>query len=395
MIFVTKLFSLTRSFFNNITLPVKRVLRPCAKKILRTQPIKQIAFKLSMLADGNAFDADIDTISKTDLIRLDYYCPPHLQDIEREEAIRLYVRSWAKGVGRRKLFPGFHPGIYLEQHGVVRARGDPLADYLRASQPKGPWNYGLVRSTEVPKPIPPSLRVGLHIHAYYPELFPEILRRIEQNHVRPDLLISVTSESARKAIAAHLRAYEGGVVDIRVVPNRGRDIAPFLTEFNETIRQNYDVIGHLHTKRTVDLKDASLGKIWFKFLLENLLGGQTPMADIILGRMADDQSVMMVFPDDPNIVGWGKNFPHGEKILSGLGIKYSYRELCFPIGTMFWARTAGLKALLDMNLNWEDYPKEPLPYDGSLPHVLERLLGILATYSGGSILQTNVSGSTR
>lgn len=338
---------------------------------------------------------DIDTIAKSDLLRLDYYRPPHLKHQSRGEAIRWYVRSWASGVERRKLFPGFHPGIYLEQHGVGTAGADPLADYLRAGQPSGPWHFDMITSAEKAKLLPPRLRIGLHIHAYYPDLFPEILERLKRNRVRPDLLISVTSESARLAVAAHLGTYEGGEVDIRVVPNRGRDIGPFLTEFGEIIRQKYDLIGHLHTKKTADLKDESTGRNWYQFLLENLLGGRVPMADIILGRMADDQGVMMVFPDDPYIVGWGDNFRFAERLLSDLGIKSSYRELCFPVGTMFWARPDGLKALFDLNLSWEDYPEEPLPYDGSLLHALERLFGILVTHRGGSILLTNVSGCTR
>ncbi len=119
------------------------------------------------------------------------------------------------------------------------------------------------------------------------------------------------------------------------------------------------------------------------------------MADIILGKMAEDHNVMMVFPDDPFIVGWGKNFSFGEKLLSDMAIKYHDQELCFPIGTMFWARPRGLKALFKLNLNWEDYPEEPLPYDGSLLHAIERLFGVVAVSSGGSILLTHVPGRTR
>jgi len=395
MIFATKLIRFVYTSFEFILQPVKDVLRPYVRKVRRTQLFKQVVLKLRMFCGHNSFASDIDTISKSGLIRLDYFCPPGLQGMDQEEAIWMYLRLWAKGEGRRKLFPGFHPGIYLEQHGVGTAGADPLADYLRAGKPWGPWNFKLITSTEEVISLPPKLRIGLHIHAYYPELFPEILERLKRNLVRPDLLISVTSESARLTIAAYLENYSGGTVDIRVVPNRGRDIGPFLTEFGETIRQKYDLIGHLHTKKTVDLQDDSLGRIWFQFLLENLLGGQVPMADVILGRMADDQDVMMVFPDDPCVVGWEKNFYLGGKLLSDMGIQYSYQELCFPIGTMFWARTAGLKALFDLNLHWEDYPEEPLPYDGSLLHALERLFGILATSSGGSILLTNVSGKAR
>ena len=33
---------------------------------------------------------------------------------------------------------------------------------------------------------------------------------------------------------------------------------------------------------------------------------------------------------------------------------------------------AALAPLMGLNLGWEDYPDEPLPYDGSVLHALER-----------------------
>ena len=339
-------------------------------------------------------ELDIHEIAKSDLPKSDYY-PDHLRYHSRNEVIRWYVRSWASCMGKPKLFPGFHPGIYREQHSGEVVGIDPLADYLRSGQPLGPWFSELITSEEEAKPLSTELRIGLHIHAYYPELFPEILHRLMQNRVRPDLLISVINEAARLTITSHLESYSGGAVDIRIVPNRGRDIGPFLTEFSDTLRNNYDLIGHLHTKKTADIADESIGKNWYYFLLENLLGGQKQMADIILGRMARDKDIMMVFPDDPYVVGWGKNFNIAETFLVKSGIKNLFQELYFPVGTMFWARPAGLKVLFDLHLGWEDYPEEPLPYDGSVLHALERLFGVLATSGGGSILLTNVSGSTR
>lgn len=339
---------------------------------------------------------DIDTIAKCDLLQLDYYRPPHASHQSRVEAIQNYVRSWASGVGRRKPFPGFHPGIYREQHGVESANTDPLADYLRAGQPKGAWNLECLTPADEAKPLPPDLRVGLHIHAHYPELVPEILERLKRNRVRPNLLISVTSESARQEVLAHTAVYEGGVVDIRVVPNRGRDIGPFLTEFGDAWLNQYDLVGHLHTKKTVSLKDESIGQDWYRFLLENLLGGQAAaMADIILGRMAAADDVSMAFPDEPNIVGWGSNLSFAESLLADLGINGAHREFYFPVGTMFWARPRAFKALLDLKLGWGDYPAEPLPYDGSLLHALERIFGLIAVQNDQRILLTNVPGVTR
>lgn len=337
---------------------------------------------------------DIETIEKSGFIRLDFYCAPHWPYQSMDEALRGYVRAWASGVRRRKPVPGFHPGIYLEQHRELRMGVDPLADYLRKGQPQGPWNFQLITARDVPQPLPPKLRIGLHVHAYYPDLFPEIIQRLQQNRIRPDLLVSVSSESARQEIAACLATYEGAV-DVRIVPNRGRDIGPFLTEFGRTIQQNYDLIGHLHTKRTASFEDESIGKNWYDFLLDNLLGGRTPMADIILGRMANDHDVAMVFPDDPYVVGWGANRSFAENLFPGLGKGNHPSEFNFPVGTMFWARPRDLEALFALHLNWEDYPEEPLPQDGTMLHALERLFGLVAMSGRSSVLLTNVAGVTR
>jgi lipopolysaccharide biosynthesis protein len=231
------------------------------------------------------------------------------------------------------------------------------------------------------------------VHAYYPDLLPDLIERLVRNRARPDLLISVKSAADRRAVEAHLRSYQGGSVDVRVVPNRGRDIGAFLTEFGETLRRKYDVIGHLHTKKTADL-DVDVGRRWSRFLLENLLGGRAPMADLILGRMAGDPGISMAFPDDPNVVGWDQNLASVERFLPSLGIGHTNREIAFPVGTMFWARPAALSGIFDLGLKWSDYPEEPLAYDGTLLHGLERLFGVVAA-KAGKILVTNVPGVTR
>jgi len=358
--------------------------------------------RLEVLAQGACArtqqeKADAQEILDSGLFRCDFSNPPHGQGQSLEAAVRGYVRAWASGIGRRKPYPGFHPGIYREQHGLVIPESDPFADYLRAGRPEGPWNYPvIVAGKTTARDLPDNQRVALHLHVYYPELLSEIMTRLSCNRICPDLFVSVTNEKNRELVASELKDYQGTVVDMQIVPNRGRDIGPFLTIFGQTILANYDYVGHIHTKKSADVQDVAMGKRWYRFLLENLLGGKSrPMADSILATMQDDPSIGMVFPDDPYIVGWTANRTAAESFAVCMGLQQLPEHFNFPVGTMFWARTSALAPLINLQLGWDDYPEEPLPYDGTFLHALERLFPLSLPAEHLRIATTNVVGLTR
>ena len=307
------------------------------------------------------------------------------------------MRGWASAIGQRKPFPGFHPGIYLEQHGVAVHGADPFADYVRAGRPDGPWSYPVIVAGETAaRDIPDSQHVALHIHAYYPELLPDIMSRLSRNRICPDLFVSTTNEQARSRVIDQLRDYKGQIVEIQLVPNRGRDIGPFLTAFGRRILANYDYVGHIHTKKTVDVKDDAFIQLWYRFLLENLLGGESgSMADSILARMEDDTSIGLVFPDDPNVIGWSANRVFAEPLAARMGLEELPEHFLFPVGTMFWAKTSALAPLMNLKLDWDGYPEEPLPYDGTTLHAIERLIPLTISINNLRSATTNVIGLTR
>jgi lipopolysaccharide biosynthesis protein len=120
------------------------------------------------------------------------------------------------------------------------------------------------------------------------------------------------------------------------------------------------------------------------------------MASRILDRFAADKELGLVFPDDPNAWGWTENKAVAADLAARLGLgPLPDRHFQFPIGTMFWARTAALRPLLALDWGWDAYPEEPLPYDGTLLHAIERLLPSIAVYSGYHIATTHVPGVTR
>src|SRR5262249_1673944 len=157
-------------------------------------------------------------------------------------------------------------------------------------------------------------------------------------------------------------------------------------------------VGHVHAKRSVFASGSSdpfFGERWREFLWQNLLGDQHPMMDIVVARMAADQTLGLVFPDSPQLPCWDGNRDIAQQLAERMGIKETLPPFFdFPAGTMFWARTAALKALLELGLGWEDYPEEPVATDGTVLHALERLLPFVVRHSGYHYAGTHIPGLT-
>ena len=312
-------------------------------------------------------------------------------------SIKAYMSLWSMGLDHRKPFPGFHPGIYAERNQI--SQGDPFAEYIRQGKPAGPWiqeviTPGDVTDEDLRKALVPT---ALHLHLYYTEMADAILASIARCKSRPDLLISVGDQVSRKEVEEALLKHGLEAKRIAIVPNRGRDIGPFLTEFGKEITDNYEIVGHLHSKNTLAIEDRGFVRNWKNFLYGNLLGEQAPMMDIILKKMGENPTIGLIYPDDPFVVGWGDNRTFAEKLLERMKISGGelHENINFPVGTMFWARTKALKPLFDLNLDWGDYHREPLPYDGSMLHAIERMLTIIAEQQNFKTAVTNNPKLTR
>ncbi|MCL2485218.1 MAG: glycosyltransferase [Endomicrobia bacterium] len=320
-----------------------------------------------------------------------------LSEVLSIDMARIYLKRWKSIAEARKPYPGFHPGIYAEDNSLTAAT-DPYVHYLKHNSPEGRWNYPvLFISNPCPKALYPTQMAALHIHAYYPELLQEILDAVRYNATVPDFFISVDSSEKQEAVQRIFAKNALQAKKIVIVPNRGRDLGPFLTAFGQTFVKDYAFVGHVHTKKSLDINDPDFMESWRKFIIENTLGGKRSgaMMDTILTNMETRKDLGIVFPDDPNIVGWTKNFAIAEELAKKLPDMRLPKHFNFPVGSFFWIRTDVLKPLVECGFTWNDYPEEPLPYDGTILHALERILGLLPAYTGYTSLSTHVNGVTR
>ncbi len=207
---------------------------------------------------------------------------------------------------------------------------------------------------------------------HYPDLAEDFARRLTFAACPIDLFVTTTDRQKRGVLEEAFAGYKQGTVSYIEVPNRGRDIGPFLTHIRSALGQwQYDVVGHLHAKRSAAV-DSAMGDRWRHYLLQTLLGESLPQ---LLDLFAQDERLGLVFPEDRHVVGWDKNYELAKQLAERIEPRPSLPAFpCFPLGTMFWARRAALEPLWNAGFKTEDFPREPVPYDGTILHTIERML---------------------
>lgn len=218
---------------------------------------------------------------------------------------------------------------------------------------------------------PPTLAVICHV--FYENLAVEFRRYFANIPVPFDVFLSTDSAAKKAVIEKAFAGWDRGRVEVRVTENRGRDIAPKLLGFRD-VYDSHELVLHLHSKQS---HHASVLANWRGFLLENLLGSPEIVASI-LGAFARRRDLGMIgsqhFEPVRHWINWGGNFPPAAKLAERMGIDLSEdKVLDFPSGSMFWARSAALRPLLDLDLTYGDFAEESGQIDGTPAHAIERL----------------------
>lgn len=246
-----------------------------------------------------------------------------------------------------------------------------------------------VRTTAPPAPLsdiafpPPhpiaevTLKAGVMAHVFYADLIEEFAQNLEHIPLPFVLMVSVIDDDARRRAEARFsRLQQVSALHVRIVPNRGRDIAPMLVTFREEILA-LDVVCHIHTKKS--LYTGSEQSDWRRYLLQSLLGTRERVS-WILGMFQAMPELGMVYPESFRSVSlaahtWLSNVERARQIGDRIGMAIDPCEyLDFPAGSMFWARVDALRPLFELGLTITSFPEEARQNDGTLQHAMERLL---------------------
>lgn len=276
----------------------------------------------------------------------------------------------------REMHPDAHPMRDLRRLGAAAMAARSAVMLLENEPDKG-------------KPAS-SLRLGVHFHAFYPEIIGEFLPSV---HFFPKdtIFVVTTCRVADTAFIERLVQHEFAGTDIpgrfavRTVENRGRDIGPFLIGSRDLWSQ-VDLVLHLHSKVSPHI---DWGGDWRSYLFDQLFGSKDVLGGIVRAFSADPK-LGMLYPENfyqiKKFVQKRDNHPRVRAFMDDLpGFMPFLLDEDFAAGSMAWFRTSAFKDLLAKVTSLDEFEIENGQLDFTLAHVLERALPIAARAAGYAV----------
>ena len=228
--------------------------------------------------------------------------------------------------------------------------------------------------------------LAIHAHIFYTELALEIKRYLLNIPIKFHLYVTTDTIEKVETIKIYFNDIQNlNCLDICVVDNRGRDIAPMIVELGKKLVK-HDLVLHIHSKKS---PHNSVLKGWRRFLLDSLLGSSDRICKIFQ-QFSENSSLGILFPKvftpiSP-CMNIGGNYKNMVRLLNIAGRDCSEMEFIrkdfFPAGSMFWFRGKAIEPFLQMNLSLQDFEAENGQDDGTLAHAVERMFVYFANQSG-------------
>jgi Rhamnan synthesis protein F/Glycosyltransferase WbsX len=228
-------------------------------------------------------------------------------------------------------------------------------------------------------PLAREAPVAVIVHAYYPELLPEMLALLASWRRPYELHVTAPPDRAEAIRTCLGRA--GGRATLHSFENRGRDILPFLEVARPLAAAGERLFLKLHTKRSLHRVD---GEVWRRDILGKLLAPEAAariteamLANARIGIVGPEGHVLSLYSF------WGSNRVRVNELAYRMGLPpVEPADLAFVGGSMFWARTSALRPLLDLDLDAADFEPEAGQVDGTLAHAIERAFALSALRAG-------------
>lgn len=239
--------------------------------------------------------------------------------------------------------------------------------------------------------------IAVVVHLYYTESWPLIRKKLTiLKDSKFDLYVTVPKHNL--PFAEEIRKDFKDVIVLEV-PNRGRDVLPFIMLAKELRRLGYEYLLKLHSKKSTHRTD---GLVWLEDILNNLLPNNSVALDQLMESL-QRKDTGIAGPNGQYVsltVNFEANGTHMSRVVNRLysrDVSYDVlqkrrAEFGFFGGTMFWSRLDALSPLLDLPMDPIGFETEAGQIDGTFAHALERLFSIIPEIDGRKMYTVNPKG---
>lgn len=346
-----------------------------------------LAHRKSCLIKAKGFDETLTALVDWDLVlSLASHFP-----LRRLSEVTVQARSRSNvsdNVSRleRKNFPELFRNIYLKypcDDALVRQyRESFLAGLEKERNEKTGASVAIDCVNESKK----NSEIAVILHLYYYDLWDEFKQALLGISKEFDLYISIPKSSENDISGEIIQAFPNA--NIYKLPNKGRDILPFLTIFKEIHPLNYKLILKLHTKKSPHLKGykgiADYGEKWRKTTLCSLALWKKRVNDIF--DLFNSNPTLGIFSPFSHLYPFKStdaNYQTINQLMPGIDREeFDKKQFSYAGGSMFWFRPEAIEGVLKLNLTAKDFEEESSQLDGTVAHAIERLFGVLCQTSG-------------
>ncbi len=229
--------------------------------------------------------------------------------------------------------------------------------------------------------------IAVIIYLYYLDTIKNYITYIEAVPKDYDIYIVSSNDAVLEKARGFLEKREAVYI---LKENRGRDISAVLIAAAPVLKK-YDRVCFIHDKSANAEYLEEDTAFWIYNLWTNTLGSEAYIRKI--NQLFDkDKTLGLLAPPEPygeflsHWYGdtWFENYDTTRQLAERLklDVEVTQEEQLTTLSTVFWARTAALKKLMDYPWKYEDFPEEPLPIDGTLNHAIERIFPFVVLDAG-------------
>ena len=180
-----------------------------------------------------------------------------------------------------------------------------------------------------------------------------------------------------------------------IVPNKGRDVLPFIKIIPIIKNAGYKYVLKIHSKKSKHRKD---GAEWLSDMVEKLIPNDAGARNAIINNLQKEDTGI-IGPSKHYLsfaVNYRQNWNHTKNILNRIYdkkqtafVKKNYLDYGFFAGTMFWARVDALDQIIKQEFDVGNFEKEKGQIDCTFAHALERVFCIVPEIENLKLYETD------